>query len=398
MRLAIAKPDWRIVGGFELLLDRLVNGLERVGVEVTLMPVDVLSTPRAPYGVVVPDDVWAAAPEYFRYLSVLDTFRRMEFPAGTDCVVSTQPPSFAVRQHPQLSIFFHHLRIYYDLSDVYVAAGFVDRDLHQRAAEVIREVDQQALAVVDGFLVASDEIAARLEDFNQVRAGVRRFRPPPILSGLDRPDVPTTSAPDGPVLCVSRHEFPKRVELFVQAMHLATGCRGVVVGTGGREAFARHLDAQFESGALDAGDAEPSDVWLNRGEWTLTEHAPAGRVEFVGRVEERSLIEHYDAASCVVAPAYREDYGLTALEAMSFGKPVVVCSDGGGLAELVEDGVSGFVVEPHAKAIADAVERLAGDASLRRQMGAAARERSASFTWRRAVNAVVQSVLDVLDR
>lgn len=401
MQLAIAKPDWHIVGGFELLLNRLVAGLEGLGIEITMMPVEVLSTARAPYGVVVPDDIWNVAPEYFRYLSVLDTFRRMEFPSGTDCVLSTQPPSFAVREHPQLSIFFHHLRVYYDLSDAYVAGGFVDPVLHERARSVIHQVDQAALGAVDGFLVASEEVATRLEEFNQVRAGVRRFRPPPILSGLD-PSLSDRgwSAPmdGGPVLCVSRHEFPKRVELFVQAMHLKKSLHGVVVGTGGRESFARHLDAEFEVGALDPGFAAAEEVWLNRGEWRPDDEAPVGRIEFAGRVDERVLVSHYNSAVCVVAPAYREDYGLTALEAMSFGKPVIVCTDGGGLAELVEDGVSGFVVEPHAQAIAAAVERVAGDAGLRSEMGAAARERASTFTWRRAVNAVVQSVLDVLDR
>ena len=137
---------------------------------------------------------------------------------------------------------------------------------------------------------------------------------------------------------------------------------------------------------------------MNRGEWTFDGPEPTGPVVFSGRVDEPTLVHHYASAACVVAPAFREDYGLTALEAMSFGKPVVVCRDGGGLAELIEDGVTGFVVDPCASAIADAVERLVGDVDLRREMGEAARDRASAFTWRRAVNAVVHSALEALGR
>ena len=69
----------------------------------------------------------------------------------------------------------------------------------------------------------------------------------------------------------------------------------------------------------------------------------------------------YRGALCVVAPALDEDYGLTALEAMLHGKPVIVCRDGGGLADLVEDGVTGIVVEPDGPSIAAAVASLTAD-------------------------------------
>jgi glycosyltransferase involved in cell wall biosynthesis len=90
----------------------------------------------------------------------------------------------------------------------------------------------------------------------------------------------------------------------------------------------------------------------------------------------------------VVAPAFREDYGLTALEAMAFGKPVVACTDGGGLAELVEHGVTGFVVEPTGPAVARAITRLCEDRDLGREMGRVARDRAQTYTWDAAVSQV----------
>jgi glycosyltransferase involved in cell wall biosynthesis len=63
------------------------------------------------------------------------------------------------------------------------------------------------------------------------------------------------------------------------------------------------------------------------------------------------------------------------MEAQAMGLPVV-CSDADGLAENVADGLTGFVVSRRApEALAAALARLAGDPALRRQMGAAGRER-----------------------
>ena len=386
MHIAIPKPDWRIVGGFELLLARLAEGFELRGHRVTWMPVDVLSASRTPFGIPVSPKTWASAPEYFRYLSLVDTFRAMEFPSDTDIVLSTQPPSFAAVHDVHVSLFFHHLRIFYDLSDVFLEAGYGDAELHVRAAEAIKAVDHRALHRLRHFMIASQEVGERLRSYSGVTAPMSDFRPPPITcedGGVLQPPN------DDPVaLCVSRHEFPKRTELFVQAMHLAASARGVMIGTGGRERFARVLDARFAQGELDPATAEAHEVWLNTGDEGMR-RPKAGIVRFAGGVTEAQLKASYRAATCVVAPAYREDYGLTALEAMTFGKPVVVCNDGGGLVELVEDGVTGFVVEPTGAAIAKAVDRLCEDQELLRHMSEAARERASEYTWDRAIDAVL---------
>ncbi len=61
-------------------------------------------------------------------------------------------------------------------------------------------------------------------------------------------------------------------------------------------------------------------------------------------------------------------------EAMAMGKPVIAANRGM-LPELVEDGVSGLVVDDTPEQLAQAIVRLAGDAPLRRKMGEAARQR-----------------------
>jgi glycosyltransferase involved in cell wall biosynthesis len=122
----------------------------------------------------------------------------------------------------------------------------------------------------------------------------------------------------------------------------------------------------------------------------------ASNVRFVGHVSDDELSRLYGEALCVVAPAYLEDYGLTAIEAMHHGKPIIVCTDGGGLVDFVEDGVNGFVVEPTGAAIARAVRTLHDDKALAQRLGDGARETAARFTWSRAMEEFDQGLERVL--
>jgi glycosyltransferase involved in cell wall biosynthesis len=119
------------------------------------------------------------------------------------------------------------------------------------------------------------------------------------------------------------------------------------------------------------------------------------RVRFLGRAPQEQLLAEYAAALCVVCPAFDEDFGLTCLEAMACGKPVIACRDGGGYVELVEDGVDGFLVEPTGPAIAAAIERLRDDVPLARAMGARGREKARAFTWTRAIDQVEQALMSL---
>lgn len=98
-----------------------------------------------------------------------------------------------------------------------------------------------------------------------------------------------------------------------------------------------------------------------------------------------------------LCPAYEEDYGLTALEAMAFHKPVIVCQDGGGYIELVEHGVNGFIVEPTGEDIARAIRFLAEDPGQAKRMGDAGYEKSRQFSWESAMQVVIDAIRTVLD-
>ena len=104
-------------------------------------------------------------------------------------------------------------------------------------------------------------------------------------------------------------------------------------------------------------------------------------VTFTPWQQPDSLIPLYQRAAMVVMPSVYEPFGLVALEAMACGRPVVV-SRTGGLAETVEDEVSGVHVRPgdHLD-LARQLARLIRDVSRRHAMGAAARKRALCFSW-----------------
>lgn len=80
--------------------------------------------------------------------------------------------------------------------------------------------------------------------------------------------------------------------------------------------------------------------------------------------------------------AVSELLGLVVLEAMMSGTPVV-CGALGGLPEIVEDGVTGFLVTPgNVEYLHERIGQILNDSALARRMGSAAREDALDrFTW-----------------
>lgn len=94
-------------------------------------------------------------------------------------------------------------------------------------------------------------------------------------------------------------------------------------------------------------------------------------IGYIDRIEDV-----YASSDIVVVPSrWQEPLGLIAIEAAACGKPVVATRVGG-LPEIIEDGRTGFLVEPEApEQLGTCVTRLAHDAALRCDIGGAGRQR-----------------------
>jgi glycosyltransferase involved in cell wall biosynthesis len=86
-------------------------------------------------------------------------------------------------------------------------------------------------------------------------------------------------------------------------------------------------------------------------------------VTFLGAIAPDEVPGHLARADGCLMTAEAEGLGLAAAEALIQGVPVVACHDGGGLLDVVRDGVGGRVVAPTATAIADGLMAILGDAN-----------------------------------
>jgi glycosyltransferase involved in cell wall biosynthesis len=97
-------------------------------------------------------------------------------------------------------------------------------------------------------------------------------------------------------------------------------------------------------------------------------------VRFLGYVAP--VQQAIEESALVVVPSMGEGFGMVALEAMERARPVIA-AEIGGLGELVEEGVTGFLVPPgEAEPLAAAIAALAADPALRARMGSAGRRRA----------------------
>jgi len=107
-----------------------------------------------------------------------------------------------------------------------------------------------------------------------------------------------------------------------------------------------------------------------------------GAVRFLGAVARDRLPALMCESHVFVLPSRYENLPLGILEAMACGRPVVAARVGG-VAEMVEDGVEGLLVDPDdPHVLALALRRLHEDAAQRKRMGEAGRRRVVGrFTW-----------------
>lgn len=116
-------------------------------------------------------------------------------------------------------------------------------------------------------------------------------------------------------------------------------------------------------------------------------------VHYAGRKYDAEKNTAFSKAAIFILPTYyhNECFPLTLLEAMQFALPVVSTFEGG-IPDIVEEGVTGFLVpQNNAQALADKLEILINNAELRIQMGAAGRAKyEKEFTLGQFENNIVR--------
>jgi len=132
--------------------------------------------------------------------------------------------------------------------------------------------------------------------------------------------------------------------------------------------------------------------WLAR----IAEPPLAGHVRHLGYVAGDDRERVYAGARALVLPSLDEGFGLTALEAMSAGIPVVA-SNRGSLPEVV--GTGGLLVDPtDVDGLAGALEHLVSDDTSAAAWASAGLARSRAFTWATAASTLRRAYSDAVRR
>ncbi len=173
-----------------------------------------------------------------------------------------------------------------------------------------------------------------------------RMRTLPNPVGVPEATGPLSADAAGAVLFVGRLESYKGVDLFIDLVRSRPDVAFAMAGEGSARAS---IEAE-----------QP------------------GNLKMLGHLDRTALLDAVRTAACVVVPSlWPEAFGLTAVEAMAAGTPVIA-SRTGGLTEIVRDGTDGYLVTPgDLTGFLGAVDRILADPERARAMGDAGRVRAA---------------------
>jgi len=108
-------------------------------------------------------------------------------------------------------------------------------------------------------------------------------------------------------------------------------------------------------------------------------HSLEGFITYLGQPDKQTLVQIYNAADILLAPSIQEGFGMTILEAMACGTPVIT-SNMSAMPEVAGD--AGILVEPtDVQAIADAVHHLLNNPADRKTLIEKGIKRAKAFTW-----------------
>ena len=226
---------------------------------------------------------------------------------------------------------------------------------------------QIALDCAQVIATCSDEVT------ELVRLGVPPSQVSVVPCGVDtsvfRPDVPPaprgTAGPRGRLLALGRLVPRKGIDTIIAALPRLPGVELVVAGGPPPGELARDPEyRRLRAAAADLG--------------------VAGQLSFTGGVSRTEVPALIRSADVVVCTPWYEPFGITPLEAMACGVPVVA-SAVGGLTDTVVDRATGWLVPPRdPAALASALRALLADPARRAAMGQAGLDRARQwYSWPR---------------
>ena len=334
MRVLVATSDVPFVeGGHRVIARALVQALQQEGHTAEL-----LTTPTNRFG-----------RQFAAYLSTrLMDVERSGAGEPIDYLISLRFPSY-VLQHPHHVCWLNHrMREYYDLwphwSNGLSWKGKMKENIRRA---LIHRADQHYLTRnVKKVFAQSKNVQSQLLKWGNIPSEVV-YPPPPGKEYY-------TEKYGDYILSPARLTPLKRIPLLLEALKQTVGARVILAG--------------------DGPERENILSWIK-------EHGLQDRVQWLGHVSDDELKRLYAGSRAVYYAPSNEDFGLVTLEAFHSRKPVITTHDSGGPAEIVENGVTGFVLQAEPQAIARSITNLFEDESLAERYGTRGYENWKHVQW-----------------
>lgn len=331
-------------GGAEILAEALVRELERAGHRTELI--------RLPFA-------WEPVERIFDAMLAAE----LTVIENVDRVIPLKFPAYLVPHADTVPWLLHQFRQFYDLWNT--PAGYSEADAAVATVRgLVLRADVESLSRCRRRFVNSRVTQGRLETYSGLTSEV-------LLPPLPEPGLFHDDGLGDYIYAGGRINSFKRQLLAVRAMaHTTSDVRLVVAGMPETSA---DLDA-IEQARERSGKADRITI--------IPQYVPDD--------VKADLVNN--ALACAYFPIDEDSYGYVTLEGAQARKALVTTSDSGGVTDLVIDGRSGRVVEPHPEEVARAFDELARSRSFAREMGAGAYEVAAELglSW--------EHVVDVLTR
>ncbi|MEI6842242.1 MAG: glycosyltransferase [Methanomicrobiales archaeon] len=263
----------------------------------------------------------------FKQISATMKFYFCDFSTKYDVFIFTGNWSHAAahRHHPNLWYSYTPIRAFYDLYPVFLSRqDIITRQLFRTWVYIHQIYDQQSIRQVDCIIAISRNVQNRILAYHNRRSKVIY---PPVDTSLYR-----CTEYGNFWLSVNRLYPEKRIDLQIDAFRQVPEEHLVIVG------------------GYSKGDH--AAVYSRK-----IHHNLPPNVTFRGEVTGDEILDLYARCKAHICTALDEDYGLTPIEAMASGKPVVAV-DEGGYRETVTDK-TGVLVAPSASALAEAIRFVA---------------------------------------
>ena len=216
-----------------------------------------------------------------------------------------------------------------------------------------------------------------------------------LLEAFDRFDQVDRAEPSKRVLCVTRLSPEKGPHVLVDAFNLIAqrypDATLTIVGPEGVSPRGDIADLCLGRDLVDSFEPFYRGNYLNLLKQRVAPQA-ASRAKFTGLIPHEEVYNYYAKSDIYVSPTFYESFGMSIIEAMAAGLPVIACR-GGAVTDFIIDGQNGLLVDVgDASGLADAVGRLISDPALGRSLAVSAKQMvRKNYSW----DKIASSLMDV---